>query len=133
MSKSYYEKLKDPRWQKKRLEILNRDDFTCHLCNETEKTLHVHHIAYLSRKNPWDYDDAYLITLCDSCHELEHKAKVEYEKQIVDMVINNGLDFLTLFEILSYVNVIISFSGKEHLLKLLESGAKKSRGEVLNG
>lgn len=33
---SYAEQLKDPRWQKKRLEILNRDEWKCTWCLSTE-------------------------------------------------------------------------------------------------
>ena len=64
---SYAEKLKDPRWQKKRLEILNRDSFTCLCCGSTKKTLHIHHRYYL-KVDPWDYPNDALDTLCESCH-----------------------------------------------------------------
>lgn len=70
MSKiKYSEKLKDPRWQKKRLEILNRDRWTCRGCGDKENTLHVHHIFYLPRTEPWDVPDGFLITLCEACHK----------------------------------------------------------------
>lgn len=67
---TYAEKLKDPRWQKKRLEILNRDNFTCRAgsCFETEKTLHVHHLDYIHGNDPWDYPDYYFLTVCEDCH-----------------------------------------------------------------
>ena len=68
---TYSEKLKDPRWQKKRLEILQRDDFTCRICKDTESTLMVHHKTYLKDTEPWDYPDNYFVTLCESCHESE--------------------------------------------------------------
>ena len=42
----YAEKLKDPRWQKKRLEILERDAWVCQKCFDTKSTLHVHHRIY---------------------------------------------------------------------------------------
>lgn len=42
----YIEKLRDPRWQKKRLQILERDGFACQSCYDTETTLHVHHCTY---------------------------------------------------------------------------------------
>lgn len=67
---TYAEKLQDPRWQKKRLEILNRDNWTCQLCKDTETTLHVHHIAYAKSRNPWDSDDFELIAYCECCHAL---------------------------------------------------------------
>lgn len=65
---TYAEKLKDPRWQKKRLRILERDGFKCLYCSDTDKTLHVHHGYYESGKDPWDYEDDTLHTLCEDCH-----------------------------------------------------------------
>jgi hypothetical protein len=68
---TYKEKLRDPRWQRKRLEILNRDDFKCRLCGLGVDPLHVHHKYYDSGKEPWDYDERALMTLCESCHDFE--------------------------------------------------------------
>lgn len=69
--KSYTELLRDPRWQKKRLKILERDNWTCRKCESKEKTLHVHHLYYEYGKNPWEYPDLSLSTLCLECHEEE--------------------------------------------------------------
>ena len=66
---TYAEKLKDPRWQKKRLEILNRDKFECQGCGSTEKELHVHHCFYLKNTEPWDHPNKSLLTLCIDCHK----------------------------------------------------------------
>ena len=65
---TYAEKLKDPRWQRKRLEILERDGFKCIKCGDTKKTLHVHHVAYLRKTEPWDHPSSGLLTLCETCH-----------------------------------------------------------------
>lgn len=71
---TYVEKLKDPRWQKKRLEILQRDEFECQSCGDKESTLHVHHYTY--SENPWDTPDDDLLTLCEKCHaEVEQLKK----------------------------------------------------------
>lgn len=72
---SYSEKLKNPQWQKKRLRILERDNFTCRICGDKTKTLHVHHIEYDNKLNPWDIDDTKLITFCEVCHEAYHYLK----------------------------------------------------------
>lgn len=64
---SYAAKLRDPRWQRKRLEILQRDNWTCRHCNAKDKPLQVHHAIYL-RIDPWEYPDHLLQTLCDECH-----------------------------------------------------------------
>lgn len=73
---TYAEKLKDPRWQKLRLEVLNRDNFTCISCYNKEKTLHVHHLTYEWGKDPWDYPEFNFLTLCEDCHsEIEEGRK----------------------------------------------------------
>lgn len=64
---SYSDKLKHPKWQRKRLLVLDRDDFTCQLCNDTETCLHVHHLKYYG-DDPWDVHDDDLLTLCEDCH-----------------------------------------------------------------
>jgi hypothetical protein len=66
---SYLEKLKDPRWQKKRLEILQRDGWACVVCNRTDKNLQVHHNWYVKGASPWEYSSSQLCTLCQACHE----------------------------------------------------------------
>lgn len=65
---TYAESLRDPRWQRKRLEILQRDNFTCQSCGTTEKELHVHHGYYETGLSPWEYDNDTLTTLCKNCH-----------------------------------------------------------------
>jgi len=66
---TYLEKLKSPQWQKKRLEILQRDSFTCQLCSDTETELQVHHLKYTGE--PQDAPNEDLQTLCKHCHETE--------------------------------------------------------------
>lgn len=65
---TYAEKLKDPRWQKLRLEIFERDNWTCTACQNKEQTLCVHHKKYTATE-PWDEPKEHLSTLCDDCHE----------------------------------------------------------------
>jgi len=41
--------------------------------------MQVHHKRYIKGRLPWDYEDYYLVTLCDRCHFLyhqKHKVKV---------------------------------------------------------
>ncbi|MBP9881544.1 MAG: HNH endonuclease [Chitinophagales bacterium] len=75
---TYLEKLTDPRWQKKRLEIMERDKFTCQSCGNKELTLNVHHTAYEKNKNPWEYDNNTMVTICKNCHEIYHGLKKEF-------------------------------------------------------
>ena len=57
---------KDPRWQKRRLEIMERDGFACMCCGDKESELHVHHKRY--KGQPWETKDDDMQTLCVKCH-----------------------------------------------------------------
>jgi hypothetical protein len=92
----YSEKLKDPRWQKKRLEIFSRDNFTCQYCNNTESTLIVHHLHYYPNTEPWEYCNGQLITLCETCHNKERNRDV-LEKCLIDSVGHISFDELKEF------------------------------------
>ena len=73
---TYSDKLRNPRWQKRRLQILARDAFTCALCGDTETELHVHHNRYTAYGTPpWLYDDEDLVTLCAHCHLVVESTK----------------------------------------------------------
>lgn len=72
---NYSELLKDPRWQKKRLQIMDRDGWKCSLCENEDMTLNVHHLKYSGK--PWEADDSHLITLCEKCHKMEEGYKQE--------------------------------------------------------
>lgn len=89
----YQQKLLDPRWQKKRLEILQRDDWACQECYGMDSTLHVHHKYYEQGKDPWDYQDDAFITLCASCHETETEARPEMEALLLKTLRKAGLYF----------------------------------------
>lgn len=104
----YSKKLLDPRWQKKRLEVLQRDKFTCQSCKDNERTLHVHHCYYEWDKDPWTYNNNTLITLCAICHEYE-----------TDNLKDARLDFITTlssFVLLAddYNELTLSFSHYSH-------------------
>lgn len=69
---SFEEQYKHPNWQRLRLSILTRDNFTCKLCSDNQSQLHVHHLKYDKNKMIWDVKQSDLITLCDKCHRFIH-------------------------------------------------------------
>lgn len=69
---AYSERLKHPMWQRKRLEILERDEFRCTGCGADDRQLHVHHLFYSKGREPWDYPSLSLTTLCHECHDVAH-------------------------------------------------------------
>jgi Restriction endonuclease len=86
----YSEKLKHPLWQRKRLEILSRDGFQCRCCKSDDTTLHVHHLKYDRGRDPWDYPDSALITLCETCHEIEHETQRTAQADLIDAMVSRG-------------------------------------------
>jgi len=64
-------------WKRKRKEILERDGHKCVICRSNKNNV-VHHRQYVFMKgqqvfkDPWDYDNRLLITLCRSCHQRGH-------------------------------------------------------------
>jgi 5-methylcytosine-specific restriction endonuclease McrA len=68
----------DPKWQAKKVLILIRDNYKCRNCGSTD-SLQVHHRQYhffdslRKYKDPWDYDNNLLITLCKNCHDKGHE------------------------------------------------------------
>lgn len=79
--KTYAEKLRDPRWQKLRLEIMQRDSFKCRQCGDKDKTLNVHHRFYIKGASPWEYEDGSLVTLCEDCHASTEKERDFIQRQ----------------------------------------------------
>ena len=75
---------RDSRWQKKRLEIMERDKWTCQSCGASGEgvTLNVHHIFYEKGKAPWEYEDEMLVTWCQECHEKRHELQKKFLKHL---------------------------------------------------
>jgi hypothetical protein len=94
---TYSEKLTDPRWQKRRLEIMQRDDFACQEGDSKEKTLNVHHLYYVSGRDPWNYPSVALVTLCRECHKIQTdlgEGEIQPWEWLLDMLANGNQDGL---------------------------------------
>lgn len=87
-SPSYYTQLQSPKWQRRRLEIFQRDNWKCQECGSEVNTLHVHHMGY--RGMAWEAPDGALITLCIFCHQKEEGAKKEVMTKLVNSIGVNG-------------------------------------------
>ncbi len=87
---TYSQLLRDPRWQKKRLEIMQRDKFTCQNCKDTESTLNVHHCFYKEDSSPWEYPNSSLITLCEKCHTNETQELNKAKKNFLNALSSTG-------------------------------------------
>lgn len=97
---TYAEKLKDPRWQKKRLEIMERDEFTCQNCGTKNDCLHIHHKTYEFGNDPWNYEDKNFITLCEVCHKQEELNKI-YLNHTIKYLLKNGYTNIDILDLLT--------------------------------
>jgi 5-methylcytosine-specific restriction endonuclease McrA len=61
----------DPRWRKKRAEILERDGWRCQSDGNHAGDLNVHHRNYTTAE-PWHELNENLITVCEKHHQGEH-------------------------------------------------------------
>lgn len=66
---AYRKQLRSPLWQRRRLEIFERDNWTCQQCGARNRELQVHHRWYVPGTAPWEVPDKALITLCHICHK----------------------------------------------------------------
>lgn len=82
---TYSRQLADPKWQKRRLEILERDNFKCQKCGDDKIELQIHHKEYQRGKKVYEYADDILVTLCAHCHYEVEELKKEFYK--------HGLEF----------------------------------------
>jgi hypothetical protein len=99
---NYADQLKSPLWQKKRLEILERDKFTCQICLDTETQLHIHHQSYDNtyQTKAWEYPNHVYKTLCSDCHKAitDHLQEYGNDKEFnVLKVKNNGIKSLFIY------------------------------------
>jgi len=72
---------KSSAWDKKRLKILQRDNFECQICKEEGRfapATTVHHILHLKDRPDLALDDDNLVSVCSVCHNREHPERFIY-------------------------------------------------------
>ena len=111
---SYQEKLKSPHWQRKRLEILQRDKFSCTLCGDTETQLHIHHEKYSGE--PWDIPSEHLKTVCGDCHSICHELEEYQIKKVVKDPVPDEFCVYAYAYCEKTVSVLMMFLGEKPLL-----------------
>jgi 5-methylcytosine-specific restriction endonuclease McrA len=71
----YQRLLRDPRWQRRRLQVFERDGWKCRECGAADRELQVHHTVYLPGAAPWEVPPRTLVTLCITCHRKKRRRK----------------------------------------------------------
>lgn len=83
---TYTKQLASPKWQKRRLEILQRDEWKCQKCGDGKIELHIHHKQYIKGKKVHEYEDWDLVTLCAHCHHEIELIKKVFPEQDFDSI-----------------------------------------------
>ena len=124
---------KHPNWQKRRLEVFQRDEFTCQFCDTTDTELHLHHLEYSKDRELWEADSDSLITLCKDCHDLVTDLKRRFGKVMSDSIGFEVADvFLRLLESKPTTHVLVALSkleSNEELLPILVDETTPYRAE----
>jgi len=102
---TYSQKLASPEWQKRRLKIFERDNWTCQCCGSTTTQLEIHHTDYFAGMKPWDYPDDMLLTTCRKCHG-EEQVRFQHEKKLLQALKSSGF---YAFEILAIAQMLYTF------------------------
>jgi len=72
-----------------RLDVMQRDNFTCRLCGDAKTTLNIHHTEY-SKGEPWEIDIDTLFTVCEHCHTEIEFLKTSDGKKVTPTDFNSG-------------------------------------------
>lgn len=129
----YKEQIKSPEWQKRRLEIMQKDNFTCQICGRSDKTLNVHHLIYRVSSKIHEYTDKELITLCEDCHNKEHN----YEKGILSLIRyikSKGITNHEIYSLLSCWAIQLNNGNDKFLIKTIgnTSGLVECENDLFN-
>lgn len=114
---TYKEQIKHPKWQKRRLEIMGKDDFTCQICGDKETTLNVHHLHYHKNRDIWDYEDWELITLCDDCHAKEH-SNIQDILERIENIKSHGVTTIEIYALLECIDVSLYLGDDKAIHKI---------------
>lgn len=130
MGSSYQDALRDPRWQKKRLKILERDGWKCVECNAEDKPLHVHHSYYHPGfEGPWAYPDHSLLTLCEECHSVEESLLSEIRQKFIPWITDRGFNRAQyLFQL--FLSISVGLGGDERNLLVGDPLTSKEISEL---
>ena len=122
---TYAQKLKDPRWKARRLQILKSHNHKCAHCGATEH-LEVHHLNYKKGREPWEYNDRELMCLCRKCHELVEVSAIPDLRDLV-AIVPGWVLFGMCFSIERAVQAIRSKGAALTEVEIFEEAARQTR------
>lgn len=94
---TYSEQLRHPKWQRKRLEVLQAAGWECENCGDKETTLNVHHKRYIKGRMAWEYGRDELVALCEPCHQSDHQDRDCLDRLLAEAGIGSHSQAIGLF------------------------------------
>lgn len=82
---------------------MQRDDFSCQFCTSDTETLNVHHKKYENGKEPWEYENHFLVTLCEDCHEMETLNRKDSEAKLIKSFLKLNVSHHLISELAYYI------------------------------
>lgn len=116
----FQKQIKHPNWQKKRLEILERDEYICQNCHSENETLNVHHFFYKQKTLLWDYDESCLMTLCNACHKEWHDCNDKI-KELLSVDTQTLKEIYELLTVVRELNLLEISKISKHAINVLTS------------
>lgn len=83
---SYADKLRDPRWENRRMWFVRKHGAWCRSCKRKGIEFQVHHKVYRKGVEPWDHTDDEMILLCRGCHLEWHQALQEFRGAVIGSI-----------------------------------------------
>ena len=115
--------LRDPRWQKARLDKMQRAGFACERCGDKETTLNVHHKNYKRDHAPWEYELSNFVCLCRPCHEEIHQSRE---------MLNNLIPYSQI-DIAQFISGMIAAQSNNHIVAKIHPREFKDCTEIYLG
>ena len=124
----YSKKLKDPRWQRLRLEVMERDGFRCTRCRDAKSTLHVNHLKYTG--DPWEAPMEHLETLCETCHKWRTDINLKFQltkSSCMPSSVENGMEMDAMADsVMKAIYNCMVLSGEARSKKAMSANGKSS-------
>lgn len=122
---NYREQLLTEDWNRKRTEILLRDNFKCRTvgCKIQYEGVEVHHLEYFSHLMAWEYSNSLLVTLCHKHHSDHHQGIKLAEKALTATLRSKGFLLGDLLALSTLVD-----TNEEFTITLLKTLAEQQNG-----
>lgn len=89
---------------------MERDEFKCLDCGDSDNTLNVHHLYYVKDRILWDYPNHAMVTLCEPCHKHRHAnpdIRTMWERVTELLALEGGRNGIPVVDALEHVGFAI--------------------------